>query len=516
MLIHVTELGTLLARLGGADPKLLDEAPGQRSRFIQMGIVLLSTSGLAVLSMAFALRDALHAPVVVAALLGLIWGAIILNLDRLLILTMRPGGTRWRLAAMIAPRIVMAALLGIVIATPLTLRIFASEIEKEMILGNAQQAGILGTARQEDPRVAELAAVNADIKRYEDVLAGRVQYSSPNLTQAQSEYDAASKDYAAKTKAYEDAYSAWRCELDGDRCSGASGKQGAGPRADSLKQTADLAQQDMNASAAVLQQKQNVLTVAQADNKTANDGKLAQDQAEANRQLPGKRATRDRLEAELGALTSSDSRVVQDTGLLARIDALGRLGDKSTSAFLAHLAVAGLLFMIELLPVMVKALSILGPPTVYDKLSDLNDKTSLEESTRKRQVFKRKNSEIDNKAKQLDEDMLVREIALGKKANAHVAAEMDKIMALALRHWSNEVARTLHGQGPPHQGPPSGPSGPGPSGPTSGPNGSGPNASGPPPQGAPGGSGVPPQGSGPRLRDFFKKLNLPPTKGARP
>src|SRR5690349_15553814 len=82
-------VGGLLARLGGADPAIL--AMGRdngRNKFIQMGLVLLSTSGLALLSMSFALSVGLHLFWLVGLLGGVVWAAIVLNLDRMLILNM--------------------------------------------------------------------------------------------------------------------------------------------------------------------------------------------------------------------------------------------------------------------------------------------------------------------------------------------------------------------------------------------------------------------------------------------
>src|ERR1700750_676292 len=81
--------GDFLAWLGGADLKILSQAPGyERTRFIQMAIVLLTTSGIGALSMMFALYDGVHTPLPVAIIGGLVWAFVILNLDRFLVLSM--------------------------------------------------------------------------------------------------------------------------------------------------------------------------------------------------------------------------------------------------------------------------------------------------------------------------------------------------------------------------------------------------------------------------------------------
>src|SRR5919205_2875417 len=81
-------IGDALAAMSGARPDVLETAPGARARFVALGGVLLSTGGLAVLSAAFAVHMALGASWLVALLVGLGWGTVIVNLDRMLLVGM--------------------------------------------------------------------------------------------------------------------------------------------------------------------------------------------------------------------------------------------------------------------------------------------------------------------------------------------------------------------------------------------------------------------------------------------
>ena len=133
--------GDFLAWLGGADLKIVAQAPGyERTRFIQMAIVLLTTSGIGTLSMIFALHYGVGTSLAVAIIGGVAWGFVILNLDRFLVLSM--GHTRdWkRLLLMALPRLGLAAVISIVVATPMTLRIFANDIKNEMVQVNANES----------------------------------------------------------------------------------------------------------------------------------------------------------------------------------------------------------------------------------------------------------------------------------------------------------------------------------------------------------------------------------------
>ena len=97
--------GDFMAWLGGGDPAVLTEVPQERGRFSQMAGVLLTTAGIAVLSMTFALHDGINAPLAPAVVLGLLWGVVILNLDRFLVMSMGSTRNKPRLLLIALPRL---------------------------------------------------------------------------------------------------------------------------------------------------------------------------------------------------------------------------------------------------------------------------------------------------------------------------------------------------------------------------------------------------------------------------
>src|SRR5215203_2480548 len=108
-------IGNGMAVLAGARPDVLAAAPGARAKFVALGGVLLSTGGLAALSAAFAVHMALGAPWLIALAVGLGWGLVIINLDRMLLVGMAHDASWVRNVAMAVPRIALAVLLGTVI-----------------------------------------------------------------------------------------------------------------------------------------------------------------------------------------------------------------------------------------------------------------------------------------------------------------------------------------------------------------------------------------------------------------
>ena len=121
-----------LAWLGGADLVVLEQVPSERPRLIQMGLTLLSTAGIACVSMFFAVHNGLQQNWAVSTLIAIFWGAIVLSLDRLMLLSMGRTRNRKHLLLMTVPWLFLAVLLASVIAAPLVLRIYSTEINAQL------------------------------------------------------------------------------------------------------------------------------------------------------------------------------------------------------------------------------------------------------------------------------------------------------------------------------------------------------------------------------------------------
>ena len=174
--------GDFLAWLGGADLKILEDAIGsERTRFIQMAIVLLTTAGIGTLSMMFALHDGVHTSLAVAIIGGLVWGFIILNLDRFLVLSMGHSRDLKRLLLMALPRLALAAVISLVVATPMTLRIFASDISNEMVQVNATESKQVAKQQAQSGPATQAAAILVKINTDKQVMAGHLQGTVSNL-----------------------------------------------------------------------------------------------------------------------------------------------------------------------------------------------------------------------------------------------------------------------------------------------------------------------------------------------
>jgi len=128
-----------LAAIAGGRADVFASAPGDRIRYSAMGGVIISTASVAAASAAMAVHMAMGVPVVGAVLIGLAWGVIIFNLDRLLVVQMMRQDKKWVSLVAAAPRVLLALVLGAVISTPVVLQIFRPEIDTELIVMQAEK-----------------------------------------------------------------------------------------------------------------------------------------------------------------------------------------------------------------------------------------------------------------------------------------------------------------------------------------------------------------------------------------
>jgi len=78
-----------LAQVAGVRRDALAQAKTDIPRFAALGAALVSTAVVAAASFAVALSTVMSVPIYISSIIGLIWGLIVFNLDRLIVQTMR-------------------------------------------------------------------------------------------------------------------------------------------------------------------------------------------------------------------------------------------------------------------------------------------------------------------------------------------------------------------------------------------------------------------------------------------
>ncbi|MGY2001663.1 DUF4407 domain-containing protein [Blastococcus sp. SYSU DS1024] len=357
-------IGDGLAVLAGARPDVLAAAPGARPKFVALGGVLLSTGALAAVSAAFAVAMALGVWWPLAVLVGLGWGAVVVNLDRMLLVGMAHDASLKRNFAMAVPRVGLALVLGVVVATPLTLQVFHKEIDAEIVAMQAEAADAHRLALESDSRFAGLPALRERIAAQEAVVASGgaadpgLEVVRAGVAEKQAAYDRAvslQRDLDAKAQ----------CELDGTCGTGDAGTGEAylQARAAADAQTAVVTSARAELDAAVA-------AVGAAEGRSA---------ALASSSLDGDRAELTRLTAELERLQAAfDTQNEGSGGILLRLEALDRLGERNGTLAAAQFMLSLLFMCVEVLPVLMKLLLNFSPPTAYDRLVQLRDSGDVE------------------------------------------------------------------------------------------------------------------------------------------
>ncbi len=326
ILFWKTENGTLATRLpstvdrqpstfmkkfflfcAGIDPTILAKCPSDENKYIGIGATVLFTGILAFFSAGYALYTVFDSWFF-AVVFGLVWGAMIFNLDRYIVSSMKKQGSWFSDFTIAIPRLLMAVLLALVISKPLELKIFEKEINAELL--------------QMEQEV---------FKNQEDLVKSR--YDS-QITDYQSDIVVLKGEIAVKTQERDTLERMAIQEADG---TGGSGKHNLGPIYRTKKAAADNAQSELDNLLAM-----NLPLIAEKE-KSINEltAKVSDEITNLDREKYG--------------------------GMAARMEALDRLGQNSKAIYLANIFIMLLFISIETAPIFVKLISSRSP---YDYLLD--------------------------------------------------------------------------------------------------------------------------------------------------
>ncbi|WP_229072849.1 DUF4407 domain-containing protein [Actinoplanes sp. DH11] len=405
--------------LSGADPDLLAACPyGEQAKYVGLGGAVLTTSVMSAVSCGFALHMAMDLPLALCVVLAIAWGAAIMNLDRWLIAGTQRHATLRQNLMLAAPRVLLGMLIGLVVSTPLTLRIFQDEINAELKVMQRESQDAFAVLLTTDARFQRIPALTASVREMQaDLDRGPDVSADPTVRRAQAEYDRVSK-------AYQRASDLLVCEQDG---SCGSGQPGPGSSYRLKKRIADGLRAERAETRASLNRAR---TTAQGT-RAATLERLRNDLATT------RAALRDATEAKAVAQREFGASEERNDGLLARMNALGRLGDKDLTMGLAHLVLILFLAAFEVLPVVFKILLGAGVPSVYDRLRDRKDEIShdlaVDDMTGRQDLTTHERQAL-LAAERAAVDAYVAEVADVQREVAHTV----------MRHWRKEQLDAAH------------------------------------------------------------------------
>lgn len=130
--IRLSPLLNFFIFCSAADKSILLRCPAsERNKYASIGATVFFTGVLASLSGGYALFTVFNS-VPIAIGLGLFWGALVFNLDRFIVSTIKKSEQRFAQLKQVTPRLLLAIFLAIVISKPLELKIFEQEISEQL------------------------------------------------------------------------------------------------------------------------------------------------------------------------------------------------------------------------------------------------------------------------------------------------------------------------------------------------------------------------------------------------
>jgi len=122
----------------GANLSILKRTPTEVNKYVGIGATIFFTGVFAAIAAGYALVTIFDSYLLVVPI-ALMWGLMIFNLDRFIVSTMKKKGSFRKDFTSAIPRLVLATLIAVVIAKPLELKIFETEINSELVKMEQEQ-----------------------------------------------------------------------------------------------------------------------------------------------------------------------------------------------------------------------------------------------------------------------------------------------------------------------------------------------------------------------------------------
>jgi hypothetical protein len=412
----------LLQRAAAADPELLRRFPSERSRHTGMGGALLFTAAIAFASGAVYVSDFMGAPLPLALLCGLVWGAGIFNLDRWMMSSTRRQSTWWKTLGMAVPRIVLSVLIGFVIAEPVLLQIFHQEVSaKAQELKELRHQGDL---ERIEARFKDIPGLEAQVTALESRLTpaiGSAVESNPRYRTLVAEYDALNGQLTKARAARDRAHGLLR--------------QNRHKVVRTLRTQVHEKRLQVQRLRRQLQSAERTqVTTAIANAATAlglAQGRLAQRQTQRKQ-----------------AIERAEERYRPgETGLMERVHALGALTSSSGATMLYAWMLRLFIVFVDTVPILFKTLSLIGRKSPAERDEDQREEVLLrasredaEKQVERERGTQKTRDEIaareNQKLLELADDRIQKELVMMKALQSQAVATQQQVAQAVVDAWA--------------------------------------------------------------------------------
>jgi hypothetical protein len=339
--------------LAGTDEDVLAKCPSERRKMAATGAMVATTGCLAAVAATFTIYRFMRTSLIVGLIAGLAWGVAILTLDRWLVMSIRRQPTRRATLLLALPRVALAVVAGLVIATPIVLKAFEREVTTQA--GEDKRQAFLAGKHRLDLKYAEISSLENDSSRLVHKIAN---VETGTALERNPAYQGAAEETQRLRSEAQAARSGALCELDGS-CGTHHVGEGAAYRRKAAR-AASLESQAARAAAGSTELRRRLLGEESA--------KSAEAAHSEHRELGEVETRLHRLREERGneeAVLRHEYR--RPIGLADRLDALSVLSRSHPSVANWSRFVTLLILFFDTAPALGKAFMAMGEPTLYER-----------------------------------------------------------------------------------------------------------------------------------------------------
>ncbi len=452
--------------LSAADSEILEECPKwERLKYAAFGASILVPFLFGMIASAYAISTLTENKVYIGGF-ALVWGFIIITVDRVLLSTYRAFVPFHQKVAQFVLRITVAVLMGLTVSHPLTLLLFKdtiiSEIERERIEQMAAAREATDKEKKElDTRILQAVEnLQKQEKRYEEVIAGGFLNNQPAAAPApvqtivnthSTEIEAQIKEYKRERDQVQIDLNRFQRTYDEEISGARTGKPGIGPNARAIERDelvwrreevkrlggviADLTRSQSEMSAKLLADSTAANAVIEASKRQLEQQKIqlfASQQGQmvevVKGQIASASAELDRLREEAKKLSlDSNERVEALKGekrmdLMVQTQALHKIfkNEGGVFALAVYIVIGSLFTLIDIIPLVVKFFAV---PGIYDYYQELKETGKAEKP----------NVEVDKIVTKID----------AKAASKESAENPDKTQEEAIKLKSDLITKEI-------------------------------------------------------------------------
>lgn len=402
----------------GVDKKYLRQCPTDYAKYAGIGGTIFFTALMATLSGGYAFSTIFESTTtfgkIAPVLFGVFWGLLIFNLDRFMVNTMYSDGkhtisTQEFLGGL--PRIILAIFLGVVISTPIELRIFADKIESQLLIDQGNTETEMNAANQTlYDELNKLETERLELEERKKSFISGVSSSNNEIREKEKELS------QAEEKLYN--------ETNG---TGITGIPGYGPAAKLVQDQVDRLKSELN-------QMRSEALADKENNKAYIDGEIKRIDMQIedlDRKINEKKAGIDKVvEKRTAAKSALD-------GFTAQLNAMYEITDWSNSRtlFFARLMIMLLFISIEIIPTLFKMMLESGP---YD---DIVRAERHEIKVRSQKRISDVNDQINTSvmiSTEQNKNRLEAEIKANKELLDKIALAQAEVLSKAIEKWREE------------------------------------------------------------------------------